>query len=143
MSINAGNAQLFKPVYRNRSHARLDFGDFQKEINTHLRSILPYHLQFKVSFSDHFLDRIMDRKADPRHIKKMIWDTLDKKICEILYFTVVEKPNPRMTFTDTIHYVMSSWVQHSKTLVFRTYVYNPNRFEGTSKEKDFVINHYH
>ena len=78
--------QLYKPKFRNRTHARMEFSDWQKELNRKIRQQMPPELCFRVAIRDHFLDRLMDREADSRHVKKLIEDTIQKKMCEILFF---------------------------------------------------------
>ena len=119
---------LYKPVYRNRSHLRMDFTEFTKSVNNYLQKTLPTHLKFRVVLRDHFYDRLMDREADTRHIKKLIFDAVKKNLCEILYFSELkEKDSNRMVFTDTINHVFTSFDTDNRLLVIRTYFHNPNR----------------
>lgn len=136
--FNKDEIQLYKPVYRNRSHARLDFADWLRDLNDKIKKELPPELCFRVSVKDHFLDRIMDRKADPRHIKKLIEDTIQKKMCEILFFGALETSFPRMVFTDSIHHVMTTWLSNSRSIVLRSYFFNTHRHEGLNPE--FTLN---
>lgn len=130
--------QLYKPKFRNRSHARMDFGDWQKELNRKIKQQMPANLCFSVSVRDHFLDRLIDREADPRHIKKLIEDTIQKKMCEILFFGALHTSIPRMVFTDSIHHVMTTWSDHNRTIIVRSYFLNADRLVGLNPE--FTLN---
>lgn len=130
--------QLYKPKYRNRTHARMDFSDWQKELNRKIRLQMPPELCFRVAVREHFLDRLIDREADPRHVKKLIEDTIQKKMCEILFFGALNKDFPRMVFTDTIHHVMSTWSNHDRCIVLRSYFLNSDRLVGQNPE--FTLN---
>lgn len=130
--------QLYKPKFRNRTHARMEFSDWQKELNRKLRKQMPADLCFSVSISDHFLDRLIDREADSRHVKKLIEDTIQLKMCEILFFGALNKDFPRMVFTDSIHHVMTTWSDHNRTIILRSYVLNDNRHVGLNPE--FTLN---
>lgn len=138
IKLNKDEVQLFQPKYRNRSHARMDFGDWQRELNRKIKRQMPEDLCFSVSVRDHFLDRLMDREADPRHVKKLIEDTIQKRMCEILFFGALQKDFPRMVFTDTIHHVMTTWSEHNRTIILRSYFWNPDRLEGMNPE--FTLN---
>lgn len=130
--------QLYKPKFRNRTHARMEFSDWQKELNRKIRNQMPPELCFSVSIRDHFLDRLIDREADSRHVKKLIEDTIQKKMCEILFFGALEKDFPRMVFTDSIHHVMTTWAAHNRTIILRSYVLNADRHVGINPE--FTLN---
>lgn len=130
--------QLYKPKFRNRTHARMEFSDWQKELNRKLRKQMPADLCFSVSIRDHFLDRLIDREADSRHVKKLIEDTIQLKMCEILFFGALKKDFPRMVFTDSIHHVMTTWSDHNRTIILRSYVLNDNRHVGLNPE--FTLN---
>jgi ATP-dependent Clp protease ATP-binding subunit ClpA len=130
--------QLYKPKFRNRTHARMEFSDWQKELNRNLRKQMPADLCFSVAIRDHFLDRLIDREADSRHVKKLIEDTIQLKMCEILFFGALKKDFPRMVFTDSIHHVMTTWSDHNRTIILRSYVLNDNRHVGLNPE--FTLN---
>lgn len=138
LKLNRDELRLGKLEYRNRSHARMDFSRFVHDVNRYLQDTLPAELRFRMVIRDHFYDRLMDRKADPKHIKELIMTTIQKKLCQILYFAVVEKESPRLIFTDSIHHVMATWNEHDRSIVIRTYMYQPDRHMG--KTKEFSLN---
>ncbi len=119
---------LYKLQYRNRSHARLDFSDFIKDINTYLRNTLPKNIKLNVQLKDHFLDRLMDRDADPNYIKKIIRMALERNLCEIIYFAnMTNREGIRICFSDTINHVFLSYDEVKKSLTLRSFFKNSER----------------
>lgn len=122
---------LYRLNYRNLSHARIDFTEFLKELNIHIKKNIPKEHWFTVKLKDHFLDRLMDRKADPNYIKKIIRDAFNRKLCEIIYFkNNPDKLNNRICFTDSVNHVFLSCDLDSNSFTLRTFVQNGDRKES-------------
>lgn len=137
-ALRKDEMQLYKPKFRNRTHARMDFSDWARDLNRKIKQQMPPELCFRVVVRDHFLDRLIDREADPRHIKKMIEDTIQNRMCEILFFGALNTDFPRMVFTDTIHHVMTTWSEHDRSIILRSYFLNGARHSGLNPE--FTLN---
>ncbi len=119
---------LYHTKYRNLSHARLDFHDFLKELNISIKKNIPKEYWFNIKMKDHFLDRLMDRKANPDYIKKIIKDSFHRNICEILYFkTISNKDNSRICLTDTVNHVFLSYDKEYNSFTLRSFFHNPER----------------
>lgn len=122
---------LYQVRYRNRSHARMDFGDFMKNLNKSLKEKLPADKQIRVQVTDHFLDRLMDRSADPEYIKKIVSSTFERNLCEIFYFMHSDHiGGVRMCFTDQINHIQVSYDRDRGVFTLRTFIHNPERHEA-------------
>jgi hypothetical protein len=92
----------------------------------------------RIKINTHFVDRLEERKLDKGLIVGMISVAIEKKLCEILYFTMLDKSvrNDRLVITRNGHYVGFTF---SSTGILTARTVMLNRHRETGKIIEFLI----
>lgn len=122
-----------------------DYDNFCKALVTKLNELLTKNLHgvcsIKISCTEHFIDRLLDREAtfkDLEHIAQLLGHVVTDRICELLYGIHLEDAF-RLEFQDGELCIGTTINPRKNELTLRTVVFD-RKYDGKHKKFSIVYN---